>query len=117
MTTIATFTSAKDGLLQGTIRTLTLNAKVKAVPVESANEKAPALRFFAGSVELGAGWLKTAETSGRPYHQVRLDDPSLPAPILANLIRNEETGGFDLIWSRPKRRKSGGRGPRQDRTT
>jgi uncharacterized protein (DUF736 family) len=113
MTTIATFTPAKDGSLQGTIKTLTLNAKVKAVRIESANEKAPALRFFAGPVELGAGWLKTAETSGRPYHQCRLDDPSFPAPMLCNLIRNDDTGTFDLIWSRPKGRKAGGRPRKQ----
>ena len=115
MTTIATFSPAKDGSLQGTLKTLAGAVKLKAVRVESANEKAPALRFFAGSVELGAGWLKTAEASGRPYHQVRLDDPSLPAPILANLIRNDDAGTFDLIWSRPKRRKSGGRRPAKDR--
>jgi len=35
---------------------------------------------------------------------VRLDDPSLPAPIFANLMEDRDTGDFALIWNRPKRR-------------
>jgi len=45
----------------------------------------------------------TAKESGRRYHQVRLDDPSFPAPVFANLIMNEEDAGYSLIWNRPKR--------------
>ena len=111
MTTIATLAPASDGSLQGTLRTLSRSVKIKAVPVDSTNEKAPALRFFAGAVELGAGWLKTAEASGRPYHQVRLDDPSFAAPIFCNLIQTDGADTFDLIWSRPKRKT--GRRPRK----
>lgn len=43
------------------------------------------------------------------------DDPSLPAPILDNLVRNDDTGTFDLIWSRPKRRSKAGRAIRNAR--
>jgi len=104
MTTIGTFTPAKDGFLKGVIKTLTLNlAKVTFEPISSDHEIAPAFRVFSGSIEFGAAWSKTAKESGRPYHQVRLDDPSLPAPIFANLIQDEETGAYSLIWNRPKR--------------
>ena len=48
MTTIGTFTPAKDGFLQGKIKTLTLNlAKVTLEPVNSDHESAPAFRLFA----------------------------------------------------------------------
>jgi uncharacterized protein (DUF736 family) len=105
MTTIGTFTPAKDGFLQGKIKTLTLNlAKVTLEPVNSDHDSAPAFRIFANGIELGAAWAKTAKESGRRYHQVRLDDPSFPAPVFANLIANEEGAGYSLIWTRPRRR-------------
>ena len=107
MTTIGTFTSAKDGFLKGTIKTLTLTLpKVTFEPVTSDHESAPAFRIFSGTIEFGAAWAKIAKESGRSYHQVRLDDPSLPAPIFANLLQDEGTGAYILIWNRPKRASS-----------
>jgi Protein of unknown function (DUF736) len=64
MTTIGTFTPAKDGFLQGKIKTLTLNlAKVTLEPVTSDHESAPAFRLIANGIELGAAWAKTAKGS------------------------------------------------------
>ncbi len=103
MATIATLKPARDGFLEGQIRTLNLNASLTMEPVNSDNEGAPAYRAFADGIELGAAWAKTAKGSGRVYHQVRLDDPSLPAPIFASLFRDEDTGSYDLVWNRPKR--------------
>ena len=103
MATIGTFTTDRDGFLKGQIRTLNLDASVSMEPVTSDKEGAPAYRLFAGDVELGAAWAKTARESGRHYHQVRLDDPSFAAPVFANLIEDVETGNFTLIWNRPKR--------------
>jgi uncharacterized protein (DUF736 family) len=50
---------------------------------------------------VGAAWEKTAESSGREYLSVRLDDPSFAAPIFANLIEQED-GTHELVWSRPR---------------
>ena len=80
MANIGTFTADKDGFT-GTLRTLTLNVKVKLVP----NDKA---------------WKKTSE-AGREYISVTLDDPSFPATVYARLIEGED-GTHDLIWSRSK---------------
>ncbi len=102
MATIGTFTHDGDGFLKGQIKTLNLSATVSMEPVQSDKEGAPAYRLFTGDVELGAAWAKTAKESGREYHQVRLDDPSFPAPIFANLIEDADTGAFALIWSRSK---------------
>lgn len=102
MATIGTFTPARDGFLQGTIRTLTLDTPAQLEPIHSEAEGAPAYRVYAGEIELGAAWAKVGRESGRAYHQVRLDDPSFPAPIFANLIADPETGIHSLIWSRPK---------------
>ncbi len=63
----------------------------------SSNEKAPALRVLAGTVEIGAAWKRTSKDN-TVYHSVKLDDPSFPAPIFANLVEVE--GGYALVWSR-----------------
>ena len=98
MAQIGTFTRGDDGILSGTIRTLSLNVKARFVPAEpSSNEKAPALRVFAGTVEIGAAWKRTSKDN-TVYHSVKLDDPSFPTPIFANLVEVE--GGYALVWSR-----------------
>jgi len=98
MATIGNFTRTGDGFT-GTVSTLTLDAKVQVRPAEQTNEKAPDFRIFAGRAAIGAAWKKTSN-EGRDYLSVKLDDPSLPAPILANLFEIER-GEYELIWSRP----------------
>ncbi len=99
MAQIGSFTrNDDDGSFAGTIKTLTLNIKVRFVPVEKDNEKSPDLRRSANTIEIGAGWRKTAKDTGRVYHSVKLDDPSFPGPIYASLV--EMDGGYALIWSR-----------------
>jgi uncharacterized protein (DUF736 family) len=102
MATIGTFTSTGNGFT-GTVRTLALNAKAKLVRVENPSDKGPHFRIFAGNVELGAAWQKTARDTERDYLSVKLDDPSFPAPIYATLIEVEGQEGLQLIWSRPSR--------------
>ena len=97
------FTRTGDGFT-GTVSTLTLDAKVQVRPAEKSSDKAPDFRIFAGRAEIGAAWKKTSN-EGRDYLSVKLDDPSLPAPILANLFEMEG-GEFELIWSRPNGNRS-----------
>ena len=86
MAQIGTFTRAEDGSYTGTIKTLSLNIKARFLPAEpSENEKAPNLRVMAGNVEIGAAWQRTSKDNA-VYHSVKLDDPSFPAPIYANLV-------------------------------
>ncbi|GAN80363.1 DUF736 domain-containing protein [Acidocella aminolytica] len=96
MAIIGTFTRDEHGF-NGTIKTLTLNVKAQIKKVEVSSEKAPDYRITAGSVELGAGWTKTSK-EGREYISLKLDDPSFPAPVFANLV--EQDSGFGLIWTR-----------------
>jgi uncharacterized protein (DUF736 family) len=98
MAQIGTFTRAEDGSYTGTIKTLSLNIKVRFLPAEpSENEKVPNLRVMAGNVEIGAAWQRTSKEN-TVYHSVKLDDPSFPAPIYANLVTVDE--GYALVWSR-----------------
>lgn len=98
MALIGTFT-AQDNGYTGTVRTLTLNVKLKIVASDKDSDKAPDYRIVAGNYEIGAAWKKVSKQD-RPYLSVTLDDPSFPATIYARLLENE-AGGFDLIWSRP----------------
>ncbi|MBB3933704.1 uncharacterized protein (DUF736 family) [Kaistia hirudinis] len=98
MAQIGTFNRNEDGSFTGIIKTLNLNIKARLVVSEKESDKSPDLRALAGTIEIGAGWKKTAKETGREYHSVKLDDPSFPAPIYASLVENE--GAYALIWSR-----------------
>jgi len=99
MATIGMFTASQDGYI-GTIRTLTVNVKVKIVANDQKkSDGAPDFRVYAGKAELGAAW--KARTSGdqpREYLSVQLDDPSFAEPIRAALFENE--GAAFLVWNR-----------------
>ena len=98
MAIIGTFTQTDNGL-QGNVKTLTLKAKVRFVPLEKTSDQSPDYRIVADTnVELGAGWKKTSK-KGSPFTSVKLDDPSFPKPIFASLVEGE-AGAHNLIWSR-----------------
>ncbi|EER59317.1 protein of unknown function DUF736 [Acidovorax delafieldii 2AN] len=100
MANIGTFT-AQNGSYTGTVRTLTLNVKVRLVPSDKASENAPEYRVVAGNgLEIGAAWKKLSKAE-RPYLSVTLDDPSFPATLYARLVEGED-GAHNLIWSRSK---------------
>ena len=100
MATIGTFVKTADGAYQGAIKTLSLNVKSAQLrPNDKTSEQAPDFRMFAGQTEFGAAWKKTS-AENRDYLAVKLDDPSFPAPIFANLVDAEE--GYSLIWSRSR---------------
>jgi uncharacterized protein (DUF736 family) len=106
MATIGTFTASNNGFtgsvktLTGSVKTLTLNVKATFVATEKENDKAPDYRILAGATEFGAAWKKTARETDREYLSVKLDDPSLPAPIYASLVKGEGDDAYTLIWSR-----------------
>ncbi|MBP1852824.1 DUF736 domain-containing protein [Rhizobium halophytocola] len=106
MATIGTFQQS-GGEFTGEIVTLSLQArKVRIVADLRPNrENAPSHRVLVGRVEIGAAWTKTS-AEGRNYLAVKLDDPSFMAPIYANLVEDDQTRSFSLIWSRPSHRAS-----------
>ena len=96
MATIGTFTKTERGYT-GDIQTLTIKAKVALTPVTSGGDTAPDYRVTAGTAEIGAAWIRTSE-AGNSYLAIKLDDPSFPAPIYANLV--DRNGKQVLIWTR-----------------
>ena len=108
MATIGTFKKTGNNEFTGEIVTLSLQTKnVRVVPeANRSGDNAPSHRVFVGRVEIGAAWAKRSN-EGRDYLGLKLDDPSFPAPIYANLFDDEEGEGYSLIWSRPNGRRSG----------
>jgi uncharacterized protein (DUF736 family) len=80
MANIGTFTAQNDSFT-GTVRTLTLNVKVKFIPNAKESENAPDYRIVAGNFEIGAAWKKISKAE-RPYLSATLDDTSEKASWL-----------------------------------
>ena len=97
MSTIGTFTKQEDGF-NGTLKTLSINVKLKIVPIAKDNDNGPDYRVLAGAMEIGAAWKRQSKAK-REYLSVKLDDPSFPAPVNARLIDTEE-GSASLYWTR-----------------
>jgi uncharacterized protein (DUF736 family) len=102
MSVIGTFTPTKDGGWSGTIRTLTIDMRVRFVPNDNRNSaRAPEFRVFAGCSELGRAWReRTSGDNPREYLSVRLDDPSLPEPLSAAMFESVDGTGAQLVWNR-----------------
>ena len=107
MATIGTFTQTQTGF-SGDIATLTIQArKVTIVPeTERSGETAPTHRIYLGKAEIGAGWAKVSKGE-RDYISVKIDDPSLPAPLYARLFAEEDGNTHSLIWTRENNRRRG----------
>lgn len=99
MAHIGTFTHENNSY-SGTVRTLTLNVKIKIVPNDKEKANAPDYRILVDNFEIGAAWKKISKAE-RPYLSVTLDDPSFPATLYASLVE-ADPGHYHLIWSRIK---------------
>ena len=106
MTIIGSFKKSGSEYV-GEISTLNVQTKnIRIVPeVNRINEVSPTHRVFLGKSEIGAGWTKRS-TENRDYLSIKFDDPSLIAPIYANLFDNEGNEGLNLVWSRGRKNGS-----------
>ena len=103
MPVIGNFKADKDGY-SGSIRTLTLNAKVRIIANDQKQSQgAPDFRVLVGVMEIGAAWRKSSADDQSSYLSVRLDDPSFVEPIRAALLEKSDDGVLRLLWRRDKR--------------
>ena len=93
-----------SGAYKGQIRTLSIRTDIEIVPnhSKSASDQ-PDFRVHAGPVELGGGWIKRGEQSGRDYVSLGLAAPEFgPRRIYVNLGRaagQDDDDVFALIWN------------------
>jgi uncharacterized protein (DUF736 family) len=92
-----------NGSFKGQIKTLSIRAEIEILPNRSkTTEVQPDYRVSAGGVEVGAGWIRTGETSGRDYVSLTLAAPEFgPRRIYANLGRaaGQDEDSFAIIWN------------------
>ncbi|MFG1316584.1 DUF736 domain-containing protein [Xanthobacter autotrophicus] len=107
MPQIGEFTRETTGFV-GRVHTFTLFREITIVPAEPSDaDNTPDYRVHNGNEEgpeIGAGWKRTGERAG-DYIALVIDDPGLPQPIRANLVRDDDGGAsWSLHWNRaPKR--------------
>ncbi len=86
------------------MKTLTIRAEIDIVPNAAKSAEAqPDFRVLTQGVEIGAGWTRTGETSGRDYVSLSLAAPEFgPRRLYANLGRaagQDDDETFALIWN------------------
>jgi len=102
MPVIGTFSAVNDGYT-GTIRTLSINARVKFIVNDrKETESAPDFRVSLGATEIGAAWRRTKQGTEQSYLRVRIDDPAWPQPIWAILLEATDDGVVRMVWRRDK---------------
>jgi uncharacterized protein (DUF736 family) len=99
MSVIGTFVATTDGYV-GTIRTLTLHAKLRLVAVDNKpKEDSPDFRILFGLQEVGAAWkAKTHGAESREYLSAVIDDPMFSEPLRGAMF--EDTGKLTFVWRR-----------------
>jgi uncharacterized protein (DUF736 family) len=103
MPAIRHVTRTTNGEFKGQLRTLSIKANVEIVPNEAkSSEPQPDYRVLSDGTEIGAGWTRHSETSGRDYVSLSLAVPEFgPRRLYANLGRaaGADEDSFAVIWN------------------
>jgi uncharacterized protein (DUF736 family) len=104
MATIGYVTKREDGRYEGELRTLSFRADIAILPVpDKTSDSQPDFRVMSQGIEIGAGWQRTGQVSGREYVSLAIAAPELGDKTLyANLGRaagQSDPDVYALIWS------------------
>lgn len=103
MPAIGYVTKDDNGTFTGQLKTLSIRAEIIIQPNASkAHDAQPDYRVVSGDVEIGAGWNRHSETSGRDYVSLSLSAPEFgPRRLYANLGRaaGEDDSRFAILWN------------------
>lgn len=95
----------RDGSgFKGQLKTLSIRTEIEIVPnTGKTADSQPDYRVSAGGVEVGAGWVRRGETSGRDYVSLSFAAPEFgPRRLYANLGRaagQDDDDSFAIIWN------------------
>jgi uncharacterized protein (DUF736 family) len=89
---------------KGQLKTLTIRADIDIVPNVAKNaDSQPDFRVLTKGYEIGAGWMRKGETSGKEYVSLSLAAPEFgPRKLYANLGRaagQDDDDVFAVIWN------------------
>lgn len=104
MATIGSVTKREDGRYEGELKTLSVRAEIQIVPVhDKSSATQPDYRVLSQSIEIGAGWIRIGQISGKEYVALSIAAPELGSRTLyANLGRaagQTDPDVFALIWN------------------
>lgn len=104
MPAIGHVTKQANGGYKGHLKTLSIRAEIDLVPNTSKSaDNQPDFRVLTQGVEIGAGWIRTGETSGKEYVSLSLAAPEFgPRKLYANLGRaagQDDDDAFAVIWN------------------
>ena len=89
---------------KGQLRTLSIRTDIEIVPnTRKSGDTQPDYRVSAAGVEVGAGWVRRGEMSGKDYVSLSLAAPEFgPRRLYANLGRaagQDDDDAFAIIWN------------------
>ena len=104
MATIGSVTRREDGRYEGELKTLSVRADITILPVgDKASPSLPDYRVVSQGIEIGAGWIRTGQMSGKEYVSLSISAPELGSNTLyANLGRAAgqiDPDVYALIWN------------------
>jgi uncharacterized protein (DUF736 family) len=104
MPAIGYVTKQSNGGYKGQLKTLSIRADIDLVPntTKSADNQ-PDFRVLTRGYEIGAGWIRKGETSGKDYVSLSLAAPEFGhRKLYANLGRaagQDDAHVFAVIWN------------------
>jgi uncharacterized protein (DUF736 family) len=104
MTAIGYVTKLDNGGFKGQLKTVSIRADIDIVPNrDKSADTQPDFRVVTQGVEIGAGWTRRGETSGKDYVSLSLAAPEFgPRKLYANLGRaagQDDDSVFAVIWN------------------
>jgi len=104
MPAIGLVTKHTNGGFKGQIKTLSIRADIDIVPNNAkATDTQPDFRVLTQGVEIGAGWVRKGEVSGKDYVSLSFAAPEFgPRKLYANLGRasgRDDEDVFAVIWN------------------
>ena len=89
---------------KGQLKTLSIRTEIEIVPnSRKTGDTQPDYRVSANGVEVGAGWVRRGEMSGKDYVSLSLAAPEFgPRRLYANLGRaagQDDDDAFAIIWN------------------
>jgi uncharacterized protein (DUF736 family) len=104
MPAIGYVTRQPNGGFKGELKTLTIKAHIEIEPNPSKTaDNQPDFRVTAEGAEIGAGWVRRSESSGKDYVSLSLAAPEFGSrKLYANLGRaagQDDEDTFAVIWN------------------
>jgi len=104
MTAIGYVTKLDNGGFKGQLKTVSIRADIDIVPNrDKSADTQPDFRVVTQGVEIGAGWTRRGETSGKDYVSLSLAAPEFgPRKLYANpaaAAGQDDDSVFAIIWN------------------